>query len=112
MLLAAAQKMGAGLSKAGLAGCGLGVGIVFAGFLISICFNPMESAYCEALIGSDVFDVEIAKSPTKPLPPVKEEAISKLPKPNEHDFLDYALICVGTTASIALAVIVYLQIFK
>jgi hypothetical protein len=75
MLLAAAQKVGAGLSKSGLAGCGLGIGIVFAGLLISIYFNPMKSASCDSFIGNDVFDVEITKSPTKTLSPIKEEAV-------------------------------------
>jgi hypothetical protein len=112
MLLAAAQKVGAGLSKSGLACCGLGIGIVFAGLLISIYFNPMESASCDFFIGDDVFDVEITKSPIKTLSPIKEEAVSKLPKPHKHDLLDYALICFGTTAAIALAVIIHLQIFK
>jgi hypothetical protein len=112
MLLAAAQKVGAGLSKSGLAGYGLGIGIAFAGLLISIYFNPIESAFCGSFIRDDVLDVEITKSPTKTLSPIKEEAFSKLPEPRKKDLLDYALICVGTTAAIALAVIICLQIFK
>lgn len=40
MLLAASQKIGAGLSTAGLAGCGLGIGTVFAGLLVASSINP------------------------------------------------------------------------
>jgi F-type H+-transporting ATPase subunit c len=39
-MLQAAQKIGAGLSTSGLAGAGLGIGIVFAGLLISTAINP------------------------------------------------------------------------
>jgi len=40
MLLAASQKIGAGLSTSGLAGCGAGIGIVFGSLLISNALNP------------------------------------------------------------------------
>jgi F-type H+-transporting ATPase subunit c len=39
-MLQASQKIGAGLSTSGLAGAGLGIGIVFAGLLISTAINP------------------------------------------------------------------------
>ena len=39
-MLQAAQKIGAGLSTTGLAGAGLGIGIVFAGLLVSTAINP------------------------------------------------------------------------
>jgi F-type H+-transporting ATPase subunit c len=39
-MLQASQKIGAGLSTSGLAGAGLGIGIVFAGLLISTSLNP------------------------------------------------------------------------
>lgn len=39
-MLQAAQKIGAGLSTSDLAGAGLGIGIVFAGLLISTAINP------------------------------------------------------------------------
>ena len=39
-MLQASQKIGAGLSTSGLAGAGLGIGIVFAGLLISTSINP------------------------------------------------------------------------
>jgi hypothetical protein len=105
MLLAAAHKLGAGLSTLGIAGCGLGIGVVFAGLLISIYFNPIEPAFCDFFIGDDNFNTEITNSPTKTLSPIKEEAPSKLPGPHKKDFLDYALICVGTAAAIRLMAI-------
>ncbi len=39
-MIQAAQKIGAGLSTSGLAGAGLGIGIVFAGLLVSTAINP------------------------------------------------------------------------
>ena len=39
-MLQASQEIGAGLSTSGLAGAGLGIGIVFAGLLISTAINP------------------------------------------------------------------------
>jgi len=40
MLVVAAQKLGAGLSTTGLAGCGVGIGMVFAGLLVATATNP------------------------------------------------------------------------
>jgi len=40
MLLQAAQKIGAGLATFGLAGAGVGIGIIFAALLIGISRNP------------------------------------------------------------------------
>jgi len=53
MLLAASQKIGAGLSTSGLAGCGLGIGVVFAGLLISSSFNPFlrDDLFRVAMLG-------------------------------------------------------------
>jgi F0F1-type ATP synthase membrane subunit c/vacuolar-type H+-ATPase subunit K len=53
MLLAAAQKVGAGLSTSGLAGCGLGIGVVFAGLLISSALNPFlrDDLFRVAMLG-------------------------------------------------------------
>ena len=39
-MLQASQKIGAGLSTSGLAGAGLGIGVVFAGLLLSTALNP------------------------------------------------------------------------
>jgi F-type H+-transporting ATPase subunit c len=39
-MIQASQKIGAGLSTSGLAGAGLGIGIVFAALLISTSINP------------------------------------------------------------------------
>ncbi len=39
-MLQASQKIGAGLSTSGLAGAGLGIGVVFAGLLVSTAINP------------------------------------------------------------------------
>jgi F-type H+-transporting ATPase subunit c len=39
-MIQASQKIGAGLSTSGLAGAGLGIGIVFAALLISTAINP------------------------------------------------------------------------
>jgi F-type H+-transporting ATPase subunit c len=40
MLLQASQKIGAGLATIGLAGAGVGIGIIFAGLLYGISRNP------------------------------------------------------------------------
>ena len=40
MLLQSAQKIGAGLSTCGLAGAGLGIGVVFASLIIGTARNP------------------------------------------------------------------------
>ena len=40
MILQAAQKIGAGLATFGLAGAGVGIGIIFAGLLYGISRNP------------------------------------------------------------------------
>lgn len=40
MLLFAAQKIGAGLSTTGLAGAGIGIGIIFGSLLLGISRNP------------------------------------------------------------------------
>jgi F-type H+-transporting ATPase subunit c len=40
MLLAAAQKIGAGLSTVGLAGAGVGIGVIFGALIIGTARNP------------------------------------------------------------------------
>jgi F-type H+-transporting ATPase subunit c len=40
MLLQAAKFIGAGLATIGLAGAGVGIGTIFAGFLLSFSRNP------------------------------------------------------------------------
>ena len=40
MLLQAAQKIGAGLATFGLAGAGIGIGLIFAGLLFGVSRNP------------------------------------------------------------------------
>ena len=40
MLLAAGKLIGAGLATIGVAGAGVGIGIIFAGFLIAYSRNP------------------------------------------------------------------------
>ena len=40
MLLQAAQKIGAGLSTFGLAGAGIGIGVIFASLISGIARNP------------------------------------------------------------------------
>ena len=40
MLLQASQKIGAGLATIGLAGAGIGIGVIFAGLLYGISRNP------------------------------------------------------------------------
>ena len=41
MLLQAAQKIGAGLSTFGLAGAGIGIGLIFAALIIASGRNPL-----------------------------------------------------------------------
>jgi len=40
MLLAASQKIGAGLSTVGLAGAGVGIGVIFGALIIGTARNP------------------------------------------------------------------------
>lgn len=40
MLLSAAQKVGAGLSTVGLAGAGVGIGVIFGALIIGTARNP------------------------------------------------------------------------
>jgi F-type H+-transporting ATPase subunit c len=40
MLIIASQKIGAGLSTAGLAGAGIGIGLIFASLIVSTSKNP------------------------------------------------------------------------
>ncbi len=40
MLLQAAQKIGAGLSTSGLAGAGVGIGVIFASLILGVSRNP------------------------------------------------------------------------
>lgn len=40
MLLLASQKIGAGLSTFGLAGAGIGIGLIFSALLIGLSRNP------------------------------------------------------------------------
>ena len=40
MLLQAAQKIGAGLATFGLAGAGIGIGLVFSSLILGISRNP------------------------------------------------------------------------
>lgn len=40
MLVSVSQKIGAGLSTTGLAGCGIGIGVIFASLLVSFANNP------------------------------------------------------------------------
>lgn len=52
-MLEASQKIGAGLSTTGLAGCGLGIGLVFAGLLLSTALNPFvkDDLFRVAMLG-------------------------------------------------------------
>ena len=40
MLLASSQKIGAGLSTFGLAGAGIGIGLIFSSLIIGVSRNP------------------------------------------------------------------------
>lgn len=53
MLLLASQKIGAGLSTFGLAGAGIGIGLIFASLLLGISRNPTirEELYRSAIFG-------------------------------------------------------------
>ena len=41
MLLIASQKIGAGLATVGLAGAGVGIGVVFSGLILATSRNPI-----------------------------------------------------------------------
>ena len=41
MLLAAAQKVGAGLATGGLTGAGIGIGIIFGSLIFGVARNPL-----------------------------------------------------------------------
>jgi F-type H+-transporting ATPase subunit c len=53
MLLAAAQKIGAGLATSGLAGAGIGIGLIFASLIIGISRNPTlrKDLFSTAILG-------------------------------------------------------------
>jgi F-type H+-transporting ATPase subunit c len=53
MLLQAAQKMGAGLSTFGLAGAGIGIGVIFASLISGIARNPTlkDELFRTAILG-------------------------------------------------------------
>jgi F-type H+-transporting ATPase subunit c len=53
MLLQSAQKIGAGLSTFGLAGAGIGIGIIFASLVLGISANPFlkEDLFAAAILG-------------------------------------------------------------
>jgi F-type H+-transporting ATPase subunit c len=53
MLLQAAQKIGAGLSTFGLAGAGIGIGLIFASLIIGISRNPnlKDDLFRSAILG-------------------------------------------------------------
>jgi F-type H+-transporting ATPase subunit c len=53
MLLQAAQKIGAGLSTFGLAGAGIGIGIIFGSLIIGSARNPglKEDLFKYAILG-------------------------------------------------------------
>ncbi len=44
MLLQASQKIGAGLSTFGLAGAGIGIGVIFGSLIIGLSRNPGQKA--------------------------------------------------------------------
>ena len=52
-MLEAAQKIGAGLATSGLAGAGIGIGLIFSSLIIGISRNPSlkEDLFRMALIG-------------------------------------------------------------
>ena len=52
-MLEASQKIGAGLSTSGLAGCGLGIGVVLASLLVSTSLNPFikDDLFRVAMLG-------------------------------------------------------------
>lgn len=53
LLLQAAQKIGAGLSTCGLAGAGVGIGLIFASLISGIARNPLlkEDLFKTAILG-------------------------------------------------------------
>jgi F-type H+-transporting ATPase subunit c len=53
MLLQAAQKVGAGLATIGLAGAGVGIGVVFGALIIGSARNPSmkEDLFRSAILG-------------------------------------------------------------
>jgi F-type H+-transporting ATPase subunit c len=53
VLLAASQKIGAGLATSGLTGAGLGIGIIFGALIISTSKNPTlkEDLFKFAILG-------------------------------------------------------------
>jgi len=53
MLLQASQKIGAGLSTLGLAGAGIGIGLIFASLVFGLSRNPTikEELYQAAIFG-------------------------------------------------------------
>lgn len=53
MLLQAAQKIGAGLSTFGLAGAGIGIGLIFASLIIGVSRNPnlKDDLFRSAILG-------------------------------------------------------------
>ena len=53
MLLQAAQKIGAGLSTFGLAGAGIGIGVIFASLISGIARNPTlkDELFRTAILG-------------------------------------------------------------
>ena len=53
MLLQAAQKIGAGLATFGLAGAGVGIGVVFGSLILGISRNPtlQDQLFRVALLG-------------------------------------------------------------
>ena len=53
MLLQAAQKIGAGLSTIGVAGSGVGIGIVFGALIIGTSRNPFlkDDMFRSAMLG-------------------------------------------------------------
>ena len=53
MLVQAAQKIGAGLSTCGLAGAGIGIGLIFASLISGLSRNPMlkEDLFKAAILG-------------------------------------------------------------
>jgi len=53
MLLQAAQKIGAGLATFGLAGAGVGIGVVFGSLVVGISRNPtlQDQLFKVALLG-------------------------------------------------------------
>jgi len=53
MLLQAAQKIGAGISTFGLAGAGVGIGLVFASLISGISRNPQlkDELFKAAILG-------------------------------------------------------------